>query len=180
MFAVAMACWLATLSPPMRSDGQTAAASALSRPVMADAAASDEGIAVASHPAAFPVAHLRGPLPAVVTRIIDGDTVEARVQIWLGQDVLTRVRLRDIDAPEINGACGAERDQALAARSRLAALAGQQPVWLRDIGRDKFFGRVVARLGDGDGRDFGEQLITEGLARTYQGGRRAGWCRWGN
>jgi endonuclease YncB( thermonuclease family) len=41
-------------------------------------------------------------LPRIVTdvlRVIDGDTFEARIRIWPGHDVTTKVRLRDIDAP---------------------------------------------------------------------------------
>ncbi|MGL5735122.1 MAG: thermonuclease family protein [Beijerinckiaceae bacterium] len=130
--------------------------------------------------AVAPPLHLAGPLPVTVTQVIDGDTVEARVQVWLGQDVVTRVRLRGIDAPEIAGACGEERQRALAARDRLAALTAQGPLTLTDIGRDKYFGRVVARLMNRQGGDLGRMLLREGLARPYQGGRRDGWCRFGN
>ena len=123
---------------------------------------------------------LAGPIPARVLHVVDGDTIEVRAQVWLGQEVVTRVRLRGIDAPEINGACGKEREQAQAARERLVAHLARQPVWLTDIGRDKYFGRVVARLVDQRGDDLGERLVKEGLARPYDGGRRSGWCRWGN
>ena len=36
---------------------------------------------------------LPGPFPAEVLGVIDGDTFEARVTIWLGHEVTTRVRL---------------------------------------------------------------------------------------
>lgn len=146
------------------------------RPLPA-ALADAPGVPVVGADSAFPTVQLAGPIPARILHIVDGDTVEARVQVWLSQDVVTRVRLRGIDAPEINGACARERDQAIAARERLAALLARQPVWLADIGRDKYFGRVVARLIDGDGADFGERLMREGFARAYDGGRRTGWCR---
>jgi endonuclease YncB( thermonuclease family) len=54
--------------------------------------------------------------PAEVLRIIDGDTFEARVNLWPGLDVTTRVRLRGIDAPELKARCGEERIKAEAAR----------------------------------------------------------------
>ena len=38
--------------------------------------------------------------PVDVVRTIDGDTFEARVHLWPGLDMTTRVRLRGIDAPE--------------------------------------------------------------------------------
>jgi endonuclease YncB( thermonuclease family) len=42
--------------------------------------------------------------PAEVLRIIDGDTFEARVRVWPGLDVDTKVRLRGIvSAAMLNG-----------------------------------------------------------------------------
>src|SRR5688500_17296733 len=38
--------------------------------------------------------------PAEVLRVLDGDTFEARVQLWPGLAITTRVRLRGIDTPE--------------------------------------------------------------------------------
>jgi endonuclease YncB( thermonuclease family) len=37
--------------------------------------------------------------PAEVLRVLDGDTFEARVRLWPGLDVTTKVRLRGVDAP---------------------------------------------------------------------------------
>ncbi len=119
---------------------------------------------------------LAGAYRAEVLTVIDGDTIEARVHVWMGQEVVTRVRLKDIDAPEIKGACGPERDSALAARDRLAALVIGQPVLLSEIRPDKYFGRVVGRIVLADGADAGGSLLAEGLARPYRGGRRQGWC----
>ena len=58
-------------------------------------------------------------------KAVDSDTIEVRVRVWLGQEVITRVRLRGIDVPEIAGACGSERSQAVAASERLACVAGR-------------------------------------------------------
>ena len=46
--------------------------------------------------------------PAEVLRVIDGDTFEARVRIWSGFEIDTRVRLRAIDAPELYARCASE------------------------------------------------------------------------
>jgi micrococcal nuclease len=121
-----------------------------------------------------------GSYRAVVVRVIDGDTIEARIPIWLGQEIITKVRLRGIDAPEIAGACGAERQQAEAARDRLAMLIAGGPVTLTEIGPDKYAGRVVARLMTGAPEHFvdaGALLVSEGLARRYNGKRRDSWCQ---
>ena len=57
--------------------------------------------------------------PADVLRVIDGDTFEARVRVWPGLDVDTKVRLRGIDAAELHARCGDELAKAQAARAAL-------------------------------------------------------------
>ncbi len=136
-------------------------------------------VSTAAAPATHEPLHI-GAYRAHVTRVIDGDTVEARIPVWLGQEIITKIRLRGIDAPEMAGACGAERTQAEAARERLAALIGDRPVMLSEIGPDKYSGRVVARLHTGQPDapvDAGAILISEGHARRYNGKRRDGWCQ---
>ena len=54
--------------------------------------------------------------PADVIRIIDGDTFEARVRVWSGLNVDTKVRLRNVDAPELHARCADELAKAQAAR----------------------------------------------------------------
>ncbi len=120
-----------------------------------------------------------GSYPARVTSVIDGDTVEVRVNVWIGQEIVTKVRLRGIDAPEMRGACGSERDRALAARRRLEGLVVGQAVVLSELGPDKYFGRVLARIRTPAGEDAGAKLLAEGLARPYRGGRRGSWCEAG-
>lgn len=119
---------------------------------------------------------LSGPYPASVLGILDGDTLEMRVTIWLGQQVVTRVRLRGIDAPEMGADCPEERRHAIAARDALAALVGDGSHFLTDVGPDKYGGRVLARLRLATGRDAGQALLEMGHARRYNGGRRERRC----
>lgn len=132
--------------------------------------------------AAAPGSALRGPFEARATRVVDGDTFEARVAIWFGQEATTLVRLRGIDAPERAGACGAERAQAEAARQALSDTLAGGRVMLTQVARDKYFGRVVAdvTVEAGDGAfppvDAAAQLREMGLARAYDGRMRGGWC----
>ena len=82
--------------------------------------------------------------PAEVMRVIDGDTFEARVHLWPGLDVTTRVRLRGIDAPELKARCGEERVKAEAARDALRTMLDQGEVGISRVTLDKYGGRVVA------------------------------------
>jgi endonuclease YncB( thermonuclease family) len=114
---------------------------------------------------------LAGPYAAEVVRIIDGDTVEARVHVWLDTDVTTLVRIRGIDAPELHGRCPGEREAAAAARANLEALLGGGRVWLTEIGHDKYGRRVVAMVRLPSGADAGERMLAAGHAAAVGSGR---------
>jgi endonuclease YncB( thermonuclease family) len=113
---------------------------------------------------------------AEVLRVLDGDTFEARVHVWPGLDVTTKVRLRGIDAPELKAKCSEERAKAEAARNALAAILAQGEVGIGQVGLDKFGGRVDATASTKTTPDVSAALLQAGLARSYDGGRRAGWC----
>ncbi|MEI9805982.1 MAG: thermonuclease family protein [Pseudolabrys sp.] len=121
-------------------------------------------------------AALRGGHAAEVVRVLDGDTFEARVRIWPGMEVTTRVRLRGIDAPEMHARCDDERVNAVAARDALAGLLNEGSVGISRIGQDKYGGRVDADVSTARTPDVSAVLLERGLARRYDGGRRESWC----
>jgi len=114
--------------------------------------------------------------PAEVLRVLDGDTFEARVRVWPGMDITTRVRLRGIDAPEMHARCPAERVKAEAARDALASLLAQGSVGITHVGLDKYAGRVDADVSTRTTASISEVLYAAGHARRYAGGHRDGWC----
>ena len=57
----------------------------------------------------------RAAYPAQVLHVNDGDTFEARVSVWPGLEITTKVRLRGIDAPELRSRCADELAKAQAA-----------------------------------------------------------------
>jgi len=114
--------------------------------------------------------------PAEVLRVIDGDTFEARVRVWPGLDITTKVRLRGIDAPELRARCPEERVKAEAARVALSSLLSEASVGIMHVSLDKYGGRVVAEASTRLTPNVSEQLFATGHARRYAGGRREGWC----
>ena len=60
---------------------------------------------------------LPGPFAFELLEVIDGDTFRARVDIWLGQSVTVKVRLKGVDTPEMNGKCAAEKKLARQAKA---------------------------------------------------------------
>jgi endonuclease YncB( thermonuclease family) len=124
---------------------------------------------------------LPGPVGARVLRVLDGDTIEVRAHIWLGQEVATHVRLAGVDAPELKGACRSERALAIRARAYLAARLATADgslayVNLSDIRVGKYGGRVLARVRTAGGEDLSHALLAAGLARPYAGKARRSWC----
>lgn len=117
-----------------------------------------------------------GRHPVDVLRTIDGDTFEAKVHLWPGLDLVTRVRLRGIDAPELKAACAEELRMAQAASEALRNLLSEGEVTIFNIGPDKYNGRVVADATTPRTPNISEALLTAGHARRYGGGRRSGWC----
>jgi len=96
----------------------------------------------------------------VVTRVVDGDTVDVR----LASGKSERVRLIGIDAAE-RGACFAEQ-----ATQRVRTLALSKPVVLRgdptQDTRDRY-GRLLAYVWIPGGHDLGYQLLAGGFAKVY-------------
>lgn len=102
------------------------------------------------------------------TCVVDGDT------FWLEG---TKIRIADIDTPEVSQPqCDYELALGNQATYRLIELLKAGPFELHTIGdRDEDgFGRKL-RVVIRDGRSLGDQLVAEGLARTWTG-RREPWC----
>ena len=100
-------------------------------------------------------------------RVIDGDTFHYRGE---------KIRVADIDTPEVRGRCPHETALAARATARMAELLDAGPFALERIpGRDEDrYGRKL-RVVTRNGRSLGDQLVAEGLARTWSG-RREPWC----
>ncbi|MGV7215281.1 thermonuclease family protein [Bradyrhizobium sp. UFLA05-112] len=110
-----------------------------------------------------------------VIRTIDGDTFLARVHQRNGRDLVGRVRLRGIDAPEMRASCREELDKAEAATDALRKLLGQGGVVIYNLGPEKY-GRILADVATTRTANVSAALLAGGYARSYNGGHREGWC----
>jgi len=100
--------------------------------------------------------------------VIDGDTFD---------HAGLRIRIADIDTPEVRGQCPAETALAARATQRLRTLLAAGPFEMHVLGngRDEDrYGRKL-RIVTRGGRSLGDMLVAEGLARTWTG-RREPWC----
>lgn len=111
---------------------------------------------------------------------VDGDTLKVHLPGLPMELQPVKVRVRGIDTPETRGKCDRERQAANKATALTRFLitqakAKQKPIVFSDIGWDKYGGRIDALVMI-DGQSLGAILISAGLARAYDGGKRAGWC----
>ena len=114
----------------------------------------------------------------VVKYIVDGDTFVGDVLLNGKTSVNSvSVRLRNVDTPEIHGACDSEIKRAKYAKQRLGELipVGSK-VEIKNVKNDKYAGRIDANVFDSAGRDVGLILVKEKIGRSYSGGKRLSWC----
>lgn len=108
----------------------------------------------------------------VVTRIIDGDTVEASLNLGFGLRLRKVIRLSGINCPE---KFGPDKESGLKAKARTTELAFGHPCRIEACGPDKY-GREVAAVfvfpPDGGEVDLAETLVAEGLAYRQAYGLR--------
>jgi endonuclease YncB( thermonuclease family) len=149
------------------------------RPALTPQAAAPVELTRAAAPTVAPTALKLDPqhsYPAEVLRVIDGDTFQARVRVWPGLDVDTKVRLRGIDAAELHARCDDERVKAEAARAALLTILAEGGVAISQVGVDKYGGRVDANAATRNTADVSAALLNGGWARSYDGRRRGSWC----
>ena len=118
---------------------------------------------------------------ATCTRVVDGDTVDAMIDLGFGVHVKKRIRLAGINAPESRTRDKQEKILGLAAKERLKNMMdgvdGSFELESQELGK---YGRVLGRLHIDklDGKDvitkvcINDSLVKEGYAVEYDGGKR--------
>lgn len=104
---------------------------------------------------------------AELVRIVDGDTVELRIDVGFHFWFRYNVRLMGIDTPEVRGETKAA---GLAASAALREKIEGKELFVRTYAPDKY-GRWLATLFV-DGEDINQWLIDNGFAKPYFGGAK--------
>ena len=111
---------------------------------------------------------------AEVTRVVDGDTVDAFVALGFDMHSKQRVRLYGINTPEVRTRDKAEKKAGLAAMARLQEMLRESKnkcVIKTRLDRKGKYGRVLGVIYVDD-CDLNAKLIKEGHAKKYYGGTR--------
>jgi len=117
-------------------------------------------------------------VPVRVSYIIDGDTFIGDILLGDKTEVSSvKVRLSNVDTPELHGDCESEIKRANYAKQRLGELIPVgSTVEIKNVKNDKYAGRIDANVYDSANRDVGQVLIKEKVGRAYSGGKRKSWC----
>ena len=107
---------------------------------------------------------------AKLDRVVDGDTVDALVDLGFDTWKKVRIRMHGMNAPESRTRDLEEKAKGIAAKIRLEELLESGRFTLQSMGVGKF-GRCLGIIFV-DGRNVNQMLITEGHATEYYGGKR--------
>ena len=108
-----------------------------------------------------------------LVKVVDGDTVDAIIDLGFNIHVTKRIRLYGIDAPESRTRDKEEKVRGLAAKARLKELLDKkQKMYIESFGEGKF-GRLLAKIFVGEAQvDVIDLMIAEGHGEAYYGGNR--------
>ena len=118
---------------------------------------------------------------AVLVRVVDGDTLDADIDLGFDIKVKKRIRLAGINAPESRTRNKVEKKLGLAAKEKLIdLLEGAANVFELESTEIGKFGRVLGRIHISKlaGKDvitkvcINDVLVKEGYAVEYDGGKR--------
>jgi len=107
---------------------------------------------------------------AKTLRVVDGDTVDAMIDLGFDTWKKVRIRMMGINTPESRTRDLEEKKRGLAAKDRLIELLGDGNFTLQSHGVGKY-GRCLGEIFIED-MNVNKQLITEGHAVAYHGGAR--------
>ena len=116
---------------------------------------------------------IKDEAPAKLVWVIDGDTFKARTNIY-GEEIQTKIRIRGIDTPEIEGECEYEKDLAQKAKHFTINFLKDKEIILKNISKGYYKGRYVADVF-ANGKNLGDALLKAKLAEIYIN-HQYDWC----
>jgi micrococcal nuclease len=111
-------------------------------------------------------------------RVVDGDTIDAEIDLGFGVFIRQRIRLYGIDTPESRTKDLDEKERGLAAKARLVELLPREFVVQTILNKRGKYGRVLGVLliedATGNVTNINDTLVTEGFAINYFGSAKDG------
>lgn len=111
-----------------------------------------------------------------VTKVVDGDTIDADIDLGFDISLTKRIRLAGIDTPESRTADTNEKKYGLESKEWLKhRLEGAKDIIIKTELPDSTekYGRIIGHLFiNGEDTSLNNQMITEGYAWEYDGGTK--------
>ena len=107
---------------------------------------------------------------AKLDRVVDGDTIDAHIDLGFDITIHKRIRLAGIDSPESRTRDLEEKAKGLASKDKLVELLGEGDFILesKEVGK---YGRVLGNLIV-ENVNINDTLVEEGFAVEYWGGKK--------
>tara|TARA_R110001583_G_scaffold109576_2_gene258400 strand:- start:25715 stop:26068 length:354 start_codon:yes stop_codon:yes gene_type:complete len=112
---------------------------------------------------------------AKCTRVVDGDTIDASIDLGFDITINKRIRLAGINAPESRTRDLEEKKLGLAAKERLKELMvnGDFILESKEVGKyGRVLGNLIIQSDDDSPININNTLVKEGYAVEYDGGKR--------
>ena len=110
---------------------------------------------------------------AKLIRVVDSDTIDAEIDLGFDLHIRQRIRLYGVATPNSRSNDLTERDQGLAAKSRLIELLPREFMVETILNKRGKYGRVLGTVfvknADDSLVNINQQLIDEGLASAHTG-----------
>lgn len=109
-----------------------------------------------------------------IVKVVDGDTIDVSIDLGFDLSIKIRIRMSGINAWESRTRNLEEKKRGLAAKARLKELCEEalEKGTLRVMTTEKGkYGRYLAVVYGG-GKSINDQLVKEGHAHEYHGGKR--------
>ena len=104
-----------------------------------------------------------------INRIIDGDTVDLDINLGFNISITQRVRLKDINAPEIRTLDLEEKAKGIEAKEWLEKELSREGEWVIETFKEDKYGRILGILYlVGEPVTVNERMLNEGMAVPYK------------
>lgn len=113
-----------------------------------------------------------------ISRVIDGDTVEIVIPNLPKELKKIKLRIYGIDSPESGSLAKCDQEKKLGIKAKQYTkeiINNAADIGFTIKGWDKYGGRIIGDLII-NGRNFGDLILQEQLARPYYGGKKQSWC----
>jgi endonuclease YncB( thermonuclease family) len=113
-----------------------------------------------------------------ILRVVDGDTLEIKNECF-PKELKLSVRVLGIDTPEKESRAKCDKEAKLAEKASKFTkqfIGKNKTATFRNIKWDKYGGRLLADV-EINGKSLSDELIKNGLARSYDGKKKGSWCK---